>query len=262
MEKQNQHIDCLVLQIDRSLLPTFNWLYEQGIMLPVVICENEPEETIKFASIEPNLLFDAAKSDGNLSQKAIYMYHPGEVHLPVTHIQHIESYIEQAIANFLKLTPNYQPPLPESSITHTPEHVHNLLTQQQHRLAEKLKERLGYLGVYYKRNPQYFFRHLSATDKQQFLDNLSKDYRQIILTYFTNDDLLNERIDNFVNTVFFADMPVAQVVEIHMELMDQFSKQLKLEGRNEDILLDYRLTLIDIISHLCEMYRRSIPRNS
>jgi circadian clock protein KaiA len=24
--------------------------------------------------------------------------------------------------------------------------------------------------------------------------------------------------------------------------------------------LDYRLTLIDTIAHLCEMYRRSIPR--
>jgi len=41
--------------------------------------------------------------------------------------------------------------------------------------------------------------------------------------------------------------------------MDQFSQQLKLEGRSDEILLDYRLTLIDIVAHLCEMYRRSIP---
>ena len=45
-----------------------------------------------------------------------------------------------------------------------------------------------------------------------------------------------------------------------MELMEEFSNQLKLEGRSEDVLLDYRLTLIDIIAHLCEMYRRSVPR--
>ena len=44
--------------------------------------------------------------------------------------------------------------------------------------------------------------------------------------------------------------------------MEEFSNQLKLEGRNEDILLDYRLTLIDIIAHLCEMYRRSVPRET
>lgn len=41
-----------------------------------------------------------------------------------------------------------------------------------------------------------------------------------------------------------------------------FSKQLQLEGRNDDILSDYRLTLIDVIAHLCEMYRRSVPRES
>jgi circadian clock protein KaiA len=53
---------------------------------------------------------------------------------------------------------------------------------------------------------------------------------------------------------------VSEIVKIHMELMEEFSDQLKLEGRSEEILLDYRLTLIDIIAHLCEMYRRSIPR--
>jgi hypothetical protein len=30
-----------------------------------------------------------------------------------------------------------------------------------------------------------------------------------------------------------------------MELMDEFSQQLKLEGRSEEILLDYRLALIE-----------------
>jgi len=45
-----------------------------------------------------------------------------------------------------------------------------------------------------------------------------------------------------------------------MDLMETFAKQLKLESRSEEILLDYRLTLIDVIAHLCEMYRRSIPR--
>lgn len=49
-----------------------------------------------------------------------------------------------------------------------------------------------------------------------------------------------------------------QIIEIHMELIDKFSKQLKLEGRNDEVLLDYRLTLIDILAHLCEIYRTSI----
>ncbi len=128
-------------------------------------------------------------------------------------------------------------------------------------MTNKLKERLGYLGVYYKRNPQNFLRNLSPLEKQELLEQLKADYRKIVLSYFANDKNLNELIDDFVNTVFFTDIPVSQVVEIHMELMDEFAKQLKLEGRSEDILLDYRLTLIDTIAHLCEMYRRSIPEN-
>jgi circadian clock protein KaiA len=133
---------------------------------------------------------------------------------------------------------------------------------QQLRLAQKLKERLGYLGVYYKRNPQNFLRHMAQAQREELLRQLKADYREIILGYFLDGANLNEKIDNFINTTFFADVPVYQIVEIHMELMDEFSKQLKLEGRSDEILLDYRLTLIDTISHLCEMYRRSIPRES
>jgi circadian clock protein KaiA len=81
-----------------------------------------------------------------------------------------------------------------------------------------------------------------------------------VLDYFAANKDINQAIDQFVNRAFFADVSVSQVLEIHMELMDEFTQQLKLEGRNEEILLDYRLTLIDIIAHLCEMYRRSIPR--
>jgi circadian clock protein KaiA len=44
--------------------------------------------------------------------------------------------------------------------------------------------------------------------------------------------------------------------------MEDFSKQLKIEGRSDDILADYRITLIDVIAHLCEMYRRSIAKES
>jgi circadian clock protein KaiA len=133
---------------------------------------------------------------------------------------------------------------------------------QQLRLAEKLKERLGYLGVYYKRNPQNFLRHMTPPQKEALLRQLKQDYREIILAYFADELGLNDKIDQFVNLVFLIDLPISQIVEIHMELMDEFSKHLKLEGRSDDVLLDYRLTLIDTLAHLCEMYRRSIPRES
>jgi circadian clock protein KaiA len=132
----------------------------------------------------------------------------------------------------------------------------------QHPLTRKLKERLGYLGVYYKRKPELFFRNLSDSEKKELLEVLKFEYKQIVLNYFAKKHDLNEIIDRFTDKLFFSDIAIAQVVEIHMELMDEFAKQLKIEGRSDEILLDYRLTLIDVMAHLCEMYRRSIPNES
>ncbi len=253
IQNQKQQLDCLVLQEERSLLPVYNWLYEEGTMLPVVILTTGKDDNHNLSS----------STDSSKLDVITYFYHPAEIHLPEDRFNEIERCIEQAITKFLSLTPNYSVNKDAETIKLGKNaNADTFAFQQRERLAEKLKERLGYLGVYYKRNPRYFYRHLSKAEKQKLLQKLSADYRQIILSYFSSDETLNQQIDNFVNMIFFADLPVAQIVEIHMELMDKFSKQLKLEGRNEDILLDYRLTLIDIIAHLCEMYRRSIPRES
>jgi circadian clock protein KaiA len=171
----------------------------------------------------------------------------------------LEKAVREAIDRFLQL------PVPGDAfhgakVQESQDNQLFLLSLQQQRLSEKLQERLGYLGVYYKRNPQNFLRNMTLEERHEFLDKLRQDYRQIILRYFANNANLNQLIDDFVNVAFFADISVSKIVEIHMELMDEFSKQLHLEGRSEEILLDYRLTLIDVIAHLCEMYRRSIPR--
>jgi circadian clock protein KaiA len=42
-------------------------------------------------------------------------------------------------------------------------------------------------------------------------------------------------------------------------MIDNFDKQLKMQGHKSDFLPDYRLALIDVMAHLCEMYRRSMP---
>ena len=150
-----------------------------------------------------------------------------------------------------------QPPITQTQIE-IPEP--SFLLQQQRRLSEKLNERLGYLAVYYKRSPSQFFRHLDRHHKQELLDRLKLQYRQIVLEYFADSREIDDKIDEFVSKVFFRDLAVSEIVKIHMELMEEFSDQLKLEGRSEEILLEYRLTLIDIMAHLCEMYRRSVPR--
>ena len=99
-----------------------------------------------------------------------------------------------------------------------------------------------------------------AREAIDLIEQLQVLYQDIVLQYFDKGGEVNQAIDEFVYLAFFADISVTRVVELHMNLMDQFSKQLQLEGRSEEILLDYRLTLIDVIAHLCEMYRRSIPR--
>ncbi|MEO1094548.1 MAG: circadian clock protein KaiA [Cyanobacteria bacterium J06638_28] len=245
---RNRHrIDCLILEPSAGLLALLESLQAKGIFLPALFWSDTASAS------EPS-----SQSFGN-SQDVANAYHKAILNLPSVDLPKLEHYIHQAIEQFLKLPHNNGDENVE--LTSLEDTHHFLLSLQQQRLAEKLKERLGYLGVYYKRNPEGFLRNLSASERLQVLEKLRSDYRAIILRYFVQDDTLNAKIDDFVNSGFFADVSVSQIVEIHMELMESFSKQLKLEGRSEEILLDYRLTLIDVIAHLCEMYRRSIPRN-
>ncbi|MEG4030572.1 MULTISPECIES: circadian clock protein KaiA [unclassified Microcoleus] len=261
--KHNYHLDCLVLEVDGDLRALLGKLQERSIFLPAVIFSPHPQDCRPEAAYSNG--FEAAGSTANKSQdeSCAFFYHPGEVQLAIARSSEIADGIDRAIAQFLKLsTPvpvNYQSVTVDATAQLT---AQSLLSRQQRRLAEKLRERLGYLGVYYKRNSQIFLRNLSATEKQKFLEQLKSSYRDIVLNYFSQDAAVNNQIDEFVNLAFFADVPVTQIVEIHMELMDEFAKQLKIEGRSEEILLDYRLTLIDAIAHMCEMYRRSIPKET
>lgn len=254
VELFKQELDCLVFYSQQQLLPVINYLYDRGLILPVVIVHR----LIPDAS-HPETIPTTSK----LSASSSYIYQPSEVILAITEMSDIGVAIDKAIAKFLNLTPimptseDAQPTKVEIEID-IPEP--NFLLQQQSRLAQKLNERLGYLAVYYKRNPSQFFRHLDRQQKQEVLDLLRSQYRKIVLEYFADTSQLNVKIDEFVSAVFFRDLAVSEIVKIHMELMEDFSDQLKLEGRSEEILLDYRLTLIDIIAHLCEMYRRSVPR--
>ncbi len=260
--ERNNHPDCLVLSAYRDLPSLTHILKTRGIFLPTVILEAELTQTIDQINIPSPSAVISTDADIQESPTA-FLYHVAEVQLPVAQITHISDYIDQAITQFLNLTTTArltnQDTMPDPTTELTNQ---SLLYRQQRRLAEKLRERLGYLGVYYKRNPQIFLRNLPPAERQKILEQLKLSYRQIVLNYFSKDPTLNNKIDEFVNLAFFADVPVTQIVEIHMELMDDFSKQLKLEGCSEEVLLDYRLTLIDTIAHLCEMYRRSIPKDS
>ena len=235
----NRHrIDCLVVQPGYDGPDVLHELWERDILLPIL------------------LVGERDTTDPHID------YHNAVIHVTPDKLDAIESQVREAINQFLQL-PAHQNALIDSEAVaeNSRDNRLFLLSLQQQRLTEKLHERLGYLGVYYKRNAQNFIRNMSLEERHELLDQLRQAYRQIILNYFSSDDKhLNQRIDDYVNLAFFADVSISKVVEIHMELMDNFSKQLNIEGRSEEILLDYRLTLIDVLAHLCEMYRRSIPR--
>ncbi|WP_295617931.1 circadian clock protein KaiA [Chamaesiphon sp. GL140_3_metabinner_50] len=253
VEISKHELDCVVFYAQAQLLPAINYLYERGLILPVVVVHR---------LIPPNAQAPIHPAITNLPASSSYIYQPSEVILAVTELAEIGGAIDKAIAKFLNLTPivpTSEDSKPAQTRTHIKIPESNFLLQQQSRLADKLSERLGYLAVYYKRNSQQFFRRLDRQHKQELLTELKLQYRKIVLEYFA-DSRHDDKIDEFVNEIFFRDLAVSEIVKIHMELMEEFSDQLKLEGRSEEILLEYRLTLIDIIAHLCEMYRRSVPR--
>jgi circadian clock protein KaiA len=262
LHQKHALIDCLIFEHDRSLPQLFQELQARSIAIPTVVLT--PQSLTNFEAIASPDLAEEPMDDSQNSrlQSPSTLYQAVALQVDVKKLCPIGAWVEAAIAKFLNLSDTSFLSCDLISNSLTALTVQRSLMQQQQRLAEKLKERLGYLGVYYKRNPAHFLRHMNEPEQQELLQQLAIDYRHIILNYFSNEIDLNQTIDNFVDLIFFADVPVAQIVEIHMDLMDEFSKQLKLEGRGEEILLDYRLTLIDTLAHLCEMYRRSIPRES
>ncbi len=97
---------------------------------------------------------------------------------------------------------------------------------------------------------------LPEVHSQEVIDRLRSQYREIILSYFQTDPA--PMVEKFVADAFQANLATSDLIGIHIEVMDELGQQLRAEGRNPDILLDYRIALIDVISHLCERYRRCL----
>jgi circadian clock protein KaiA len=135
--------------------------------------------------------------------------------------------------------------------------IYHLLRWLPRKLNENFTLEYCYVFAAHKQRQQDFFQQMDKAEQGALLQKLKSNYQEIIVTYFTTDKTLKGKIDKFVNAVFCANIPVPQIIEIHMEVIEEFSKQLRLEGRSDETLLDYRLTLIDILANLCETYRSS-----
>ncbi len=258
----NRHrIDCLIVQSSEDSMRTLRELRSRDILLPALMVRQASSPAAIASGEWPTLAQADTHRNGheNGIEPLDTGYHEALTDVDVNDINGLDDAIHQAVDRYLQLPTEIREY--EARQQKGADQRLFLLSLQQQRLREKLRERLGYAGVYYKRNRQNFFRNMSSAEKQEFTDKLHQDYRRIILSYFSDDDEINQKIDDFVNVAFFADVSVPNIVELHMELIEDFSQQLKLEGRNEEVLVDYRLTLIDAIAHLCEMYRRSIPQD-
>lgn len=181
-EHQKQQLDCLILQDGKDLETVLNQLRTEAVLLPIVILHSEQRQL--------DLRF---------------FYHTAEMWVSFNELHHIGIWIDRAIEEFLELSPVCQLP---DTIT-PPDFTQDLIAQnflmlQQRRLTDKLKERLGYLGIYYKRSPKAFLKNLPPQEQQEFLEELRLEYRAIVLSYFQDDQDLNQRIDNFVNAAFFC----------------------------------------------------------
>jgi circadian clock protein KaiA len=183
-------------------------------------------------------------------------YHPTELHLPQDQLEQLPYIMDAAISGFLRQGVGAGPAAASSGLDQLAAHDQEA---EHWKPVSRLQGRLGYLGVFYKRDPARFLRKLSEQERNHLLGSLERTYRDLLLSYFRDPAAANQALESFVNTAFFCDLPVTKAVEIHINMIDNFDKQLKLEGHKSDFLQDYRLALIDVMAHLCEMYRRSLP---
>ena len=235
---------------------------DKGNIVEVLARQREAVDAIV---VDPSLLDDATRDDlqregllfpavvvGNLRGKVDY--HPEEVHLPLDQLEQLGYSVDAAISSFLRHGQK------EGYQEDNKSRGGDISTQAKTwRLASRLQERLGCLGVFYKRDPARFLTNLSSDKQCELLQSLQRTYRDLLNNYFRDPAAANQALESFVNTSFFGDLPITHVVEIHINLIDEFCKQLRIEGHKNDFLQDYRLALLDVMAHLCEMYRRSIP---
>ncbi|MFI0402323.1 MAG: circadian clock protein KaiA [Cyanobium sp.] len=241
---KSRRFDLVPLEDNRDPLAQLR-AHREGVDAVLLEQDAWPQELFKQLR-EEELLFPAVVV-GEVTGKM--EYHDAEVHLPPDQLEQLPYSLDAAISRFLRRGQARGEDLKGGGNE----------TEERWKLANRLKGRLGYLGVYYKRDPERFFRNLAELEREELLRSLSRTYRDLLVSYFRDPAAANQALESFVNTAFFADLPITTTVEIHMNLIDGFWKQLKLEGHKIDFLQDYRLALLDVMAHLCEMYRRSVP---
>ena len=103
-------------------------------------------------------------------------YHPEELHLPGDQLEQLGYNVDAAISRYLRQG-RADGRQDESG------------SREVWKLSSRLQERLGYLGVFYKRDPSRFLGSLSA-DERPNLQSLQRTYRDLLISYFLIQPLL------------------------------------------------------------------------
>ena len=142
-------IDSLIVSKSSDSFQALRELSSVGTLLPAIIIElpQSKEEVL---------------NQGKFKRSVNYCYHSAEICLNFNQIKKTPKAINQAISQFLYLVPSCSlfdeaDPLSAKLGRVDAKGTFNFLSSQQKRLSDKLKERLGYLGVYYKTEPSIFF---------------------------------------------------------------------------------------------------------
>ena len=241
---------CLMVWVDPACNPVAELDRRREEFDAVLLEQGALSREDCLALVELGLLLPAVVTGGVGGQ---IEFHETEVHLPPDQLEQLSYSLDAAVSRFLRQGLAG----PDSPIT-----AQKTETPDRWKRANRLKGRLGFVGVYYKRDPARYLRNLTELEREELLHSLERTYRDLLLSYFRDPAAANQALESFVNTAFFSDLPITRTVEIHMNLIDGFSNQLKLEGHKNDFLQDYRLALLDVMAHLCEMYRRSIPADA
>jgi circadian clock protein KaiA len=181
-----------------------------------------------------------------------YLYDSDPANKQAGLLEHFQNFIDVIFYRDCDLALIATDPIEVQYLQNSKQAKNNQLLQDNHENK--------YVMACHEQKSQQLFQEMSPEEKQKLLQDIKSDYRKILINYFITDKTLKTTIDKFINALFYANIPVPQIIEIHVELIDEFSKQLKLEGRSDETLLDYRLTLIDILANLCEVYRCSISK--
>ncbi|WP_429614828.1 hypothetical protein [Synechococcus elongatus] len=163
-QTHRDQIDCLLLVATNPGCKTvIQQLCFQGIVVPAIVVGDRDTDDVT----------DTQKD---------WVYHSAELHLGIHQLEQLPYQVDAALAEFLRQAPveTIADQVMLMAATHDPE-----LASHQRDLAQRLQERLGYLGVYYKRDPDRFLRNLPALRGTEVTrgdaDQLSRDCAELFL---------------------------------------------------------------------------------